>query len=277
MRIALRQVFISIAILGYSVHAKERATIPRQEIPRQACRIGIGKAPAFVEFCGGSVISADGILTARHCFFKNGRWTIPAAIWREARISVSCGNGESRTFEKGDLVFDRRVDSIADDAALIRLKKPLHLAPIEIATHVDAIMKLINSGAPCGLFGVGQKNDWESERLGIFVRSRSISYLYYWATAFAPMLVFDPPSISVDSGDSGAMLACRKGRDNWVQIGLLEATNLLTDAVIVNPISNFGMLVAAQSSRATLELATSNEPALLQPVGPFLLTARTRQ
>ena len=213
------------------------AKFPAGQIPQQACRITAtprGTQQSFT-ICGGSYVSNKGLLlTARHCFHRDGSWQMP-----DAEYAVVCGGLEPRRFTQKNVILPNDVKSVSADAALIALDSPLDLQPMRLAMGGAQIQREIHTAVRCSFF-VGAKRQTLSPDafLGITIDAEALKIARYWAIGFQPMMVMGQPNLPLIPRDSGSPLACQRESGEWIQIGMVTGDNEMTKSLLSNPLSN---------------------------------------
>jgi secreted trypsin-like serine protease len=117
---------------------------------------GYGRAPFQQQFCGGSMIDRNSVLTAAHCVTGPRGFPVPA---RPLRISVGrtvLNSDQGQKSWVSDISIHPRynVDAMTYDAAVLKLSSPVSgIAPINLASSKQNYLE--NSGRKAMVAGWG--------------------------------------------------------------------------------------------------------------------------
>jgi secreted trypsin-like serine protease len=118
---------------------------------------GYGRAPIQQQFCGGSLIDRNSVLTAAHCVTGPRGFPVPA---RPLRISVgrtvlNSDQGQKSWVSNISIHPRYNVDTFAYDAAVLKLSSPVSgIAPIKLASSKQNYLEKAGRKATVAGWGV---------------------------------------------------------------------------------------------------------------------------
>jgi len=184
------------------------------EFPWIAALVGRGSSPLNGQFCGGTVVASDAIVTAAHCVLGGtridvvvGRDRLRGTGGRRLRVARVTPH-PSFSFERGGL-----------DVAVLRVARPLEVPALPVATRAET--GLLRAGAPVRVAGwglVGQNPERRTDTLrqaALRIKDDSLCGSLYEPQFRPPIMVCagslrgGPPDSC--RGDSGGPLVAGAG------------------------------------------------------------------
>lgn len=180
------------------------------------------------QFCGGSLIDDDWVLTAAHCVEGAAASQLAVAV---GRTVLSSNEGQRRAVAAVFVHPDfGEPTGLAHDAALLRLAAPVSIAPITLAGAADDGFEA--AGTPLTVIGWGSTTakgrpsypDELREVVVPAVSDASCSAVYGKSLDQPTMLCAGAPGIDSCYGDSGGPLFATSG-GTPVQMGIVSWGN----------------------------------------------------
>ena len=173
------------------------------------------------QYCGGSVISADWVLTAAHCVLGESASTVDMVIGRH-----DLGSGAGERIRVARIVVHPNYNdtTLANDLALIRLASPTSYAPVQL----PADMSLEAAGTMLRVAGWGDTGSSYPYRLRevevpvIGDAACLAAYAGYYMPPAALMLCAGATGLDSCQGDSGGPLFAATG-GAFTQVGIVSS------------------------------------------------------
>jgi secreted trypsin-like serine protease len=204
------------------------------EYPWQVALVGPGQPAATGQFCGGSLVDENWVLTAAHCTEGAAANQIEVIVGihdltkqEGQRIAVSQIIMHPR-YVAADFDFDVALLRLAEPAVLTNTVKPIGLAaPANPSIYQPGVIATV-TGWGTRAFGVADFPDVLHE-VGVPIvsnQSCEANYAPTWGagTITNSMLCAGLPEGGKDAcqGDSGGPLVVPNGQNGWLQVGIVS-------------------------------------------------------
>jgi Trypsin len=224
------------------------------------------------QFCGGTLISADTVLTAAHCVAGADPTTIDVVL-RQRVLDAGTGERIHVRSVSWDPVWSR--DTNRSDVALLHLARPAASpATVKLATAADAALTAGGTVATVVGWGV---TDMDEFNVPFDLRKGDVTLENDAGCAAGLGIEYDPATMICAAtlagrnacyGDSGGPLLVPDGHGGWLQAGIVSFGLAPACASTVSP-------DAYTRVAGTLRpFITSNPPPGPQPIGDVTVDGR---